>query len=143
VILLDANVVVASYRADLPQHRVTRPWLDNIIRHREPFAVPDEVWSAFIRIITNRRIFDIPTPRGEAFEFISAVRDQPAHVPVSPGPRRFEIFQHLCEVGEASGDLIPDAFLAALAIEQGATLVSFDRDFARFPGLRWNSPAAP
>lgn len=141
MILLDVNIPVTAFRADLDRHKIARTWLEDLVQRQEPFTVPDEVWSGFLRIVTNRRIFDVPTPRDEAFEFVASVRSQPGYVPVSPGPRRLEIFQRLSEAGDAKGDLIPDAFLAALAIEQGGILVSFDRDFARFPGLRWSSPA--
>lgn len=143
MILLDVNVLVTAYRADQPLYEVARPWLDDLASGTEPFTVPDEVWASFVRIVTNRRIFEVPTPRKEAFEFISAVRGQPHHVPVSPGPHRMELFERLCDDGDAAGDLVPDAYLAALAVEQGATLVSFDRDFARFPGLRWHPPERP
>ncbi|MGH3740879.1 MAG: type II toxin-antitoxin system VapC family toxin [Micromonosporaceae bacterium] len=141
MILLDVNVLVAAYRADQPHYKIARPWFDELTNSDEPFGVPDEVWASFVRITTNRRIFSVPTPITEAFEFVTAVRGQPNHIAVSPGTRRLQLFERLCDEGEASGDLVPDAYLAALAVEQGATLVSFDRDFARFPGLKWRTPS--
>ena len=138
--LLDVNVVLAAHRADHPLHDAVRPWFDELLRRREPCAVPDVVWAAFIRIATNRRIFTVPTPTAEAFAFLRAVRGQPGHVAITPGANHLALFEQICRDSDASGDLAADAYLAALAIEQGATLVSFDRDFARFRGLRWRLP---
>lgn len=84
--------------------------------------------------------FDPPAPLESALAFASAVRDRPNAVPVSPGPRHWPIFLDLCREVGASGNLVPDAWLAALAIEQGCEFVTTDRDFARFPGLRTRHP---
>lgn len=85
-------------------------------------------------------IFDPPAPLESALAFASAVRDRPNAVPVSPSPRHWPIFLDLCREVGASGNLVPDAWLAALAIEQGCEFVTTDRDFARFPGLRTRHP---
>lgn len=140
--ILDVNVVLAAHRADHPHHAVLRPWFDALVRGEEVFSVPDEVWAAFVRIATNRRIFPVPTPLGDAFEFVRAVTGQPNHVPVTASGRRMSQFEALALNAGASGDLAPDAFLAALAVDQGCTLVSLDRDFARFDGLRWERPGS-
>lgn len=140
MILLDVNVVLAAHRADHPHHGAVRPWLDGLLERKQPFAVPDIAWAAFIRIATNRRIFTVPTPIDDAFEFLRAVRAQPGHLAIAPGSGHLTLFERLCRDADASGDLAADAYLAALAIEQGATLVSLDRDFARFPDLRWRLP---
>lgn len=138
--VLDANVVLAAHRADHPHHRVVRPWFDALIEGDEVFCVPDEVWASFVRIATNRRVFPVPTPLGEAFEFVRAVTGQPHHVSLAAGGRRLDRFEQLALQADAPGDLAPDAFLAALVVEHGGTLVSLDRDFARFDGLRWERP---
>jgi len=143
VILLDVNVLVAAHRSDHPHYQSVRPWFDDLLASDDRFAVTDGVWGSFVRIATNRRIFPVPTPLSDAFSFLHAVRAQPNHVPVVPGGRHLEIFERLCHEGEASGDLAADAFLAAVAFEQGATLASLDRDFARFPGLSWQTPVRP
>jgi hypothetical protein len=140
VILLDVNVLVAAHRADHPQHDGVRPWFDELTSGDEPFSVPDVVWAGFVRISTNRRIFRPPTPLDGAFAFLNAIRAQRAYIATEPGPRRLGLFELVCTGAEAAGDLAADAYLAALAIEQGATLVSMDRDFARFPDLRWRLP---
>ena len=140
MILLDVNVVVATHRADSALHGEARPWLDNLIASGGPFSVPSVVWGSFVRITTNHRIFSVPTPLDDAFHFARAIIAQPNHRTVEPGDRHFAIFERLCHDGGAVGDLSPDAYLAAIAIEHGATWASFDRDFARFEGLQWVVP---
>ena len=92
------------------------------------------------RVVTHPRIFRVPTPLGVALEFIENLRASPATVPVLPGERHWQIFTDLCTRLDAKGNKVPDAFLAAIAIEQGATWISADRAFAGFPGLRWEHP---
>ncbi len=98
------------------------------------------VWSSFVRIVTNRRIFAVPSPAADAFDFVRAVRDQPRHVSIAPGDRHLEVFEQLCVDGQAVGDLVPDAYIASLALEQGASVATLDRDFARFTGLSVVAP---
>lgn len=119
---------------------MARPWLDALSGSGDPFGVPDVVWASFIRVITHRRLFRIPSSLDDAFAFARSIRGQPAYVALRPGSRHLELFERTCREGDATGDLVPDPQLAALAIEHGAELVSFDRDFARFPGLRWTRP---
>jgi toxin-antitoxin system PIN domain toxin len=140
VILLDTNVVLAAHRADHPHHAAVRPWFDEMLLTKRPFTVPDVVWAGFVRIATNRRIFAVPTPIDDAFVFLRAVRDQPGHATVGPGTEHLALFERTCRDSDAAGDLAADAYLAALAIEHDCTLVSLDRDFARFAGLRWIRP---
>ena len=104
------------------------------------FTVPDTVWATFLRLVTNRRIFQVPTPRAEAFAFIDAVRAQAGHLTVAPGPRHLVLLRHLCDEADASGDLIPDAVLAALAAEHSCDIETLDRDFARFGSVRHARP---
>lgn len=141
MILLDVNVILAAHRADHPHHGAVRPWFDALTAGQEPFWVPDAVWASFIRIATNRRIFRQPTPVADAFSFLRAVRAQPGHLALAPSVDHLTVFERLCSEDDAPGDLAADAYIAALAIDQGATLVSFDRDFARFSELRWRLPA--
>jgi toxin-antitoxin system PIN domain toxin len=98
------------------------------------------VWAAFVRLATNRRIFTVPTPLDDAFAFVDAVRAQPNHLDVDIAPSHLTTFMSTCRAGGATGDLVNDAYLAAIAIELGATLVSLDRDFARFASLDWQLP---
>ncbi len=100
----------------------------------------DLVLSRFLRIATHRRIFDPPTPLDEALAFVETIRSAPSCVALAPGRSHWEIFTRLCRAVEARGGLVPDAYLAALAIESNSEWITTDRDFARFPGLRWRHP---
>lgn len=140
MILPDVNVLVYAHRADAPDHDSYRRWLTELIGAEEPFGLGDLVLSGFIRVTTHPRIFRTPTPLDEALGFAQALRSASNAVPVAPGERHWSTFVRLCEDGAARGNLVPDAFLAALAIEAGCELITTDRDFARFPGLRWRHP---
>ena len=96
--------------------------------------------SGFVRVVTHPRVFDPPDTVAAALAFANAVRAQPTAVLVAPGERHWEIFERLCVGAGAKGNLVPDAYLAALAIESGSEFVTTDRDFSRFPGLRWRHP---
>jgi toxin-antitoxin system PIN domain toxin len=132
--------VLAAHRSDHPDYPVASAWLSRLISGGERFGVPWLVLWSFLRLATNRRIFPVPTPMDDALAFISALRSQPHHSAVDAGPGHLDVLIKVCADGQASGDLIPDAVLAALAVENGCEVISFDRDFARFPGLRWSVP---
>jgi toxin-antitoxin system PIN domain toxin len=100
------------------------------------------VLSAFLRIVTHPRVFSTPTPLERALEFAAALRGQPNAVPVEPGVRHWDIFTRLCSQADAKGNLVADAYFAALAIESGSEWITTDRDYSRFPGLRWRHPLA-
>ncbi|HME04051.1 MAG TPA: type II toxin-antitoxin system VapC family toxin [Solirubrobacteraceae bacterium] len=138
--LLDVNVVLAAHRDDHPDFQVARTWLQQTLDEGSPFAVVDLVAGAFLRITTNRRIFPIPTPLDAAFAYLKALRAQPTHIMLAPGAQHLGLLEQLCRSAEASGDLVADAQLAAIAVEHAAELVSFDRDFARFDALTWHKP---
>jgi toxin-antitoxin system PIN domain toxin len=140
--LLDVNVVLAAHRDDHPDFELARTWLDRTLTERMPFALIDLVAGAFLRIATNRRIFAIPTPLDDAFAYLKALRAHPAHVVLGAGPSHLGLLEQLCASGEATGDLVADAQLAAVALEHAAELVSFDRDFARFSELKWIRPGS-
>jgi toxin-antitoxin system PIN domain toxin len=140
VFLLDVNVVLAAHRADHPHHRPVRSWFDATLAGAEPFTVPLIVWASFLRLTTNRRIFEVPTPRADAFAFIDATRAQPLHVPLEPGPSHLALVRRLCDEADAVGDLVPDAVIGAIAVEYSCELVTLDRDFARFPSIRHLRP---
>lgn len=140
MVLPDVNVLVAAYREDAPDHASCRSWLEGVLGGDEAFALSDLVLSGFLRVVTHPRVFILPSPPDEALKFANVVRSQPHCVPVGPGPRHWEIFSRLYRDAEARGNLIPDAYLAALAIEYGCEWITLDRDFARFGGLRWSRP---
>lgn len=138
--VLDVNVVLPAHRADHPDHHPARTWLDALLASGEQFGVPWTVWWSFLRLSSHPRVFPVPTPLDEAFRFIQALRRQPGHISVEAGDNHLDCLRRVCQRGEATADLLPDAVLAALAIEHGGELVSFDRDFARFPDLHWTRP---
>lgn len=138
--LLDANVVLAIHRGDHPHHASAREWLVRTLAGDEPFGVPTLVWASFLRLATNRRVFPVPTPRGDAFAFLDATVAQPLHLRIEPGPRHLRLLREVCEEGDATGDLIPDAVIAAVAAEHHARVVTLDRDFARFPSIEHLRP---
>lgn len=140
MILLDVNVLIAAHRSDHPHHDLVRPWFDGMIRDGSAFTVPDIVGVGFVRIVTNRRAIATPSPSADALSFLLALIRQAGCVSLAPGPHHHELFRRTCLESDATGDLVTDAYLAALAIEHGGTVVSLDRDFARFEGLRWERP---
>ena len=147
MILIDANLLLYAYYPRSTQREESRAWLERVL------AGPDLVrfaWLtpwAFLRIATNPRVFDRPLSTSEAEAAISSWFAQPVVGILDPGERHWEI---LCEVvrdGQATGPLVMDAVLAAIAIEHGALLCTTDRDFARFPGssgqTRWQRSGDP
>ncbi len=140
MILCDVNVLVYAHRADAPNHDAYRAWLENVINQSAAYAVSDIVLSGFLRVVTHPRVFAPPSNIRDALAFAGQIRQQPNAVVVMPGNRHWTIFTDLCKAAGARGNLIPDAFLAALAIESGSEWVTTDRDFSRFPGLNWRHP---
>jgi len=139
--LVDTNILIYASRRDSEQHEEYRDWVQAMIDGPEPYAVSDFALTGMVRVVTDRRIFkDTATPFGEALEFATALREQPHANVVNPGGRFWSIFTGLCGQVGASGKLVPDVLLAALALEHGCEVVSADRDFGKFPGLRWRHP---
>jgi hypothetical protein len=143
MILPDVNVLVYAYREEAPLHGQTRAWLQHQVQLPQPFGLSEFVGSAFLRVVTHPRIFTIPSPLDAAFAFWNALATRENCVIIRPGPRHWQIFHDLCRAGGARGNLIPDAYLAALAIESGGEWITHDRGFSRFPGLRWSLPSPP
>jgi toxin-antitoxin system PIN domain toxin len=138
--LLDVNVLVYAHREDAPDHKRFRAWLERLIASNEAYALTALVLSGFLRIVTHPAIFTPPSPMTTALNFVEEVRSQPNCVLLSPGDRHWEIFTGLCRGRGVRGNLVPDAFLAALAIESGSEWITTDADYARFPGLRRREP---
>lgn len=136
MLLLDVNIVLAAQRLDHAHHQPVRRWFDTLLADERPFTVPTLVWGSFLRLTTNRRIFTVPTPLTDAFAFVDAVCRQPQHFSLAPGERHLALVQRLCEEADATGDLVPDAVIGAVALEHDCEIVTLDRDFARFPSLR-------
>lgn len=140
MILIDVNVLVYACREDAPQHAEYYEWLTARTQSREAFALSELVLSGALRILTHPRVFNPPTPLSNAVAFLEALRGQPNCVILAPGQRHWQIFTELCSQANAKGNLVPDAYHAALAIEHGCEWITTDRDYARFPELRWRHP---
>ena len=140
MILPDVIVLVYAFRQDAERHNEYRSWLDGVVNGLEPYGISPQTLASVIRISTFRRIFSNPSSLNEVLEFCGALT-RPEHcVAVQPGPRHWQIFFDLCRKSRASGNLVQDAWFAALAIEAGCEWITTDRDYARFPGLRWREP---
>lgn len=142
MILPDVNVLVYAHRQDTPEHGLYRNWFEDVLTGGQFFGVAELVLSGFLRIVTHPRIFRAPTPLDVAFAFAEQIRAHPRCVIVQPGPRHWGIFDQLCRAAAATGNSIPDAYLAAMAIESDSDWITTDRGFARYPGLRWRHPLA-
>ena len=138
--LPDVNVLIYAHREDAPEHERYAAWLRRLTEADEPFALSEVALAGFLRIVTNGKIFDPPTPMDTALAFCQRLIDWPRAVLIAPSPQHWDIFAGLCT--GIQGALVSDAYLAALAIEHGCELVTTDGDFARFPGLRWRHPLA-
>ena len=136
MLLADVNVFVQALRIDSPTHEAARTWLTEVLERDEDFGVSELVLSGVVRIVTNHRVYRVPTSPAVALGFCAQVLAAPAAVPLRPGPEHFAIFVRLCREVGARANVVPDAYHAALAIEHNATWVTDDRGFARFPGLK-------
>ena len=143
MILCDVNVLLYAFRADSERHEAYRAWLLERLGGPDSMGVSELVLSGLIRVATHPRVFRHPSAPAEAFAFAEALRSAPNVVAVAPGPRHWSIFRELCERGGARGNLVPDAYLAALAIESSSEWITTDRGFGRFPGLVWAHPLDP
>jgi toxin-antitoxin system PIN domain toxin len=140
VIFVDANLLLYAYNASAPEHVKAKAWLEETLSAAEPVAMCWPVLLAFIRISTNSRAFPHPLSRLEAAMAVSSWLERPQAVVVSAGDEHWELLQRLLSQGKISGPLVSDAHLAAMTIEHGGTLFTTDRDFSRFPNLRFTNP---
>jgi len=140
MLFVDVNILIYAHRPESPRHSDYRTWLEAARVGDEPVGISDQVLAGFVRVSTHPRIFTDPTPPEVALAFAAALRSSPAAVVVSPAERTSSIFEDMVRKTGAKGNAVPDALIAAMAIEQGATLISADRSFARFPRLMWRHP---
>ena len=136
--LPDVNVLIYAHREDAPEHHRYAAWLRALGEADEPFAVAEIVLASFLRIVTNHKIFEPPTPMETAIAFCQRLVEWPRAVLVMPTRRHWDLFVSLC--ANIQGPLVAEAYLAALAIEHGCELITTDSDFARFKDLRWRHP---
>jgi len=140
LILPDVNVLVYAHKENVADHQHYLRWLKGILGGVAAYGMSEFVVSAFIRIVTHPRIFDPPSTSAVALKFASEVLNRPHCVRIIPGPRHWGIFTSLVQETKSKGNLIPDAYLAALAIESGCEWITTDRDYSRFPGLKYRHP---
>jgi len=139
MILLDANLLVYANVQSFPQHTAAKAWLDDRLNGSTGVGLPWPSLLAFVRLTSNPRIFHRPVSVGAAWQQVSAWLDLPPTWTPEPTDRHRGILESLVP-DAAKANLIPDAHLAALAMEYGLVLQTTDRDFARFRGLRWENP---
>ena len=143
MLLLDVNVCVYAFRRESRGHEKLKSWLQQVLAGPEPVGLPEQVLASVIRLVTNHRIYHDPSTPTAVLSFCDSLLDAPAAMRVRPGERHWEIFHDLVSQHGLRGNEIPDAYLAALALEQGATWVTTDLRFARYQGLRLLDPLAP
>lgn len=134
----DINVLIYAHREDAPEHDRYVTWLRALVDGDEPFGLAEIVLAGFLRIVTNSKIFDLPTPMATAISLCERLVALPRAVLLLPTPEHWSLFTKLCV--DVRGPLVSDAYVAALAIEHGCELITTDSDFARFKGLRWRHP---
>lgn len=140
---LDVNILVHAIQSDHgPDSPAVFAWLNDRTDGPEAIGVSEYVLASMTRIATNRRIFPTPNTPEQCMEFIDVLLGAPSVQPVRPGPRHWPIFRDLVTGHRLRGNDVPDAYLASLAMEQGATFVTLDRGFGRFEGLRTLDPLA-
>lgn len=136
----DVNVLIYAFDESAQDHARHLSWLDARVNGTAPFALAEPVWSGFLRITTNQRLFQKPVSLERSLAFVERMRSSPACRPLPPGARHWEIFQRLCREVNARANDIPDAYLAALAIEADCEWITTDAGFGRYPGLKWRHP---
>jgi uncharacterized protein len=140
MILPDVNVLVSAFRADSPQHRAHADWLTDVVNGPQAYGMAPQVLASFVRVVTNRRVFVRPSRLDDALSFAGTLLGQPHCQVIQPGARHWPLFVDLCGASKATGNLVADAWFAALAIESGCEWITTDRDYARFAGLRFRPP---
>jgi uncharacterized protein len=138
--LVDANVLLYAVDEDSPHHEVAKPWLEEQLSRPETFAFAWAVLLAFIRLVTNPRVFEKPLSGDQALDLVDSWLAQPNATVLHPTDRHSQLLRELLTPLGTAGNLTSDAHLAALAIEHGAELCSGDSDFGRFAGLQWTNP---
>lgn len=138
--IVDANLLLFAVDSAAPQHARAAAWLEETLNGQQRVGLPWTTIAAFVRIATHPRIATSPLSIREANRFVTGWLAAPAAWVPLASDRTFGIFRSLSEAHHVTGNLVPDALLAAQAIEHGVPVVSADADFARFPECRWENP---
>jgi toxin-antitoxin system PIN domain toxin len=141
MVAVDANVLLYAVNRDDPNHPAARRWLERRLTGNDPVGFAWVVLLAFVRIATHPRVFPVPLTATEAIAVVEEWLSQPSAVVLTPTPRHLGILSGLLAPSGTGGNLVTDAHLAALALEHGAGIASFDRDFLRFPGVELIVPS--
>ena len=140
MILVDANILLYAEDSLSEHHHAARKWWDKQLSSPDPVALCWPVLTAFVRIVTNVRLHKRPLTLRESIERVQSWLEQPCIRILTPTEQHWILFKQMLRAGNATGNLVSDAHLAALAVEHNSTLASTDADFARFRGLRWRNP---
>ena len=143
MILVDANILLYAEDQLNPQHEIAKEWWDQQLSGSSPVCLCWTVIAAFIRIASNSRVFETPLSGKEAIARVQGWLEQPCTRLIGATERHWQVFQQMLNDGQALGNLVTDAHLAALAIQHGCELMSTDADFARFPRVKWRNPLIP
>jgi len=138
--LPDVNVLVYAFDEASLQHDPCLKWLEEMLNGDIHFGLPEPVWSGFLRITTNPKLSLGKVSFEKLVAFLETLRNSTNHRMILPSDRHWQIFLRLCREIKAQANDIPDVYLAALAIESHSELVSTDRGFTRFSGLKWFNP---
>lgn len=141
LIALDTNILVYARREETRWHVPALDLVARLATGDEPWAIPWPCVYEFLRVVTHPRVFDPPTDLDIALEDVDSLLHAPSLVLLGEGPAHPSHLRRLVAAGRVVGNLVHDAHIAALAVEHGvSTLLTADRDFARFPGLRTRNP---
>ena len=142
MIVLDANILLYAYDSGAQSYAAARDYLEKVLSAADPVGIPLQSILAFLRLSTKAGLLVAPYTMAEAIGFVESWLEQPQVRVLVPGERHWTILRHLLISGQVRGALVTDAEVAALTMEYGGELQTNDRDFARFPGLRWKNPIA-
>lgn len=143
MIVPDINLLLYAFIDSFPEHQGARGWWEACLNGKQEIGIPAPVLFGFIRIATNRRVFDPPIPTSQSLQIVEGWLARPNVRLLQPGPRHLQIaFDLLRDLGTAA-NLTTDVQIASLAIEYQGEVHSADTDFARFPQLRWRNPLTP
>jgi len=140
VILVDVNVLVNAFRTDAVQHDLCRTWLLSVMNGQGRYGMSPQVLASVVRVVTHPKVFRVPSRAIEALRFCQRLLDSPLCTAIHPRDNHWAIFSRLCRETAVRGNLVSDAWFAALAIESGCEWITLDRDYRQFPGLRWRAP---
>jgi len=140
VILPDVNVLIYAFRSDAINHASYKNWLEAVVNSPSAYGMSPQVLGSVVRICTHPKIFARPSSLQAVQHFCRLLLGQPNATHIMPGERHWEIFESICTDAQTTGNLVQDAWFAALAIEAGAQWITTDRDYARFKGLDWRTP---